>query len=97
MCPIPSIHSIIHIQVIGKLIFYIMIFAPLSMVLLIHPIRYINEKIMHKRYYNIVRRQYTDPEKVSVEQLKDIFPGKKWEDLYRITCYLENKNLHKDS
>ncbi len=89
---ITTMHITLNIQSILQFAFIIVMVAPLPILLLASPIRYVNEKITNKKYYYAVKRHFKNPATVSAEQLQDIFPNKKLDELHQIVYTLqENK------
>jgi hypothetical protein len=72
--------------------------APLPILLLSSPIQYVTGKIKFRKYYGIVKRSYSDPESVSKEQLRDLFPKLQSEELTHILyCLREGGSYEKNS
>ncbi len=90
-------HTTLTIQHLLQFAFIALISAPLPILLLSSPLQYINEKIQTKRYYNIVRKHHDNPACLSAEQLQDIFPNKKMNELNQIAYYLQEESTYKDN
>jgi hypothetical protein len=86
---ITTMHITLNIQSILQFAFIIVMVAPLPVLLLASPLSYINEKITNKKYYFIVKRHFENPAAVSAEQLQDIFPDKKLDELHQIAYTLQ--------
>jgi hypothetical protein len=89
-------HITLNIQTIIQYTFIALMAIPLPLLLLSSPLRYVRDKITNKRYYNIVRKHHENPSLVSAEQLRDIFPGKKSEELNQIVYSLQEANEYRD-
>jgi hypothetical protein len=87
-------HITLAIQNVLQLAFIILIAAPLPILLLTSPVQYLNEKITQKRYYRIVKKHFTNPYTVNVEQLKDIFPRMNPEKLDEIVSSLHEAGAY---
>jgi hypothetical protein len=92
-----AMHITLSIQHILQFAFIALISAPLPILLLSSPLQYINEKIQTRRYYNIVKKHFKNPATVSAEQLQDVFPNKKLNELHQIAYYLQEESSYKDN
>ena len=90
-------HITLNIQSILQFAFIAVMVAPLPILLLSSPIRYISEKISTKKYYFIVKRHFENPAAVSAEQLQDIFPDKKLDELHHIAYTLQENYSYKNN
>jgi hypothetical protein len=93
---IPHMHITLNIQHILQFAFIAVMVAPLPILLLASPLRYINEKITHKKYYIMVKRHFENPSMVSAEQLQDVFPNKKLDELHQIVYALQGESTYRD-
>ena len=90
-------HFTMNIQSILSAGFMILMAAPLPIIILSSPLGFIWEKIMHWRYYKIVKKHFERPELVSFTQLQRIFPNKVSKELNRIAYYLQEESSYKDN
>ncbi len=90
-----TMHITLIIQSILQFAFIIVMVAPLPILLLASPLSYLNEKITNKKYYFIVKRHFEDPASVSAEQLQDVFPNKKLDELHQIAYTLQANKAYK--
>jgi hypothetical protein len=81
-------HLTLNIQSILQFAFITIMVAPLPLLLLSSPIQYVTDKIKYRKYYSIVKRTYSDPESISKEQLRDLFPKLQTEELTHILFHL---------
>jgi hypothetical protein len=82
--------------VLGK-IFIVILALPLPIVALSHPIGWIHEKIMQRKYYAIVKQYCENPHAVSEKQLAEIFNDKHPKQIEKIAYYLMEENTYKDN
>jgi hypothetical protein len=94
---ITTMHITLNIQTILQFTFIAVMVAPLPILLLASPIGYIKEKITQKKYYIIVKRHFENPAMVSAEQLQDIFPNKKLDELHEIAYTLQEESSYRDN
>ncbi len=94
---IKDMHITLSIQHILQFAFIALIAAPLPILLLSTPLHWINDKIQHARYYRKVKKHFANPEIVSAEQLQDVFPNKKLNELHQIAYYLQEENSYRDN
>ena len=87
----------ITIQKILQFSFIALISLPLPILILYYPFLSIQEKIMQRRYYRKVKKHFDDPSRVSTEQLRDIFPNKKTDELNQIVYHLQEDNSYRDN
>lgn len=80
-----------------QFLFMALIALPLPILLLYHPFLHIQDRIMQRRYYKVVKKHFDNPSTVSAEQLSDIFPDKKMPELRHIAYQLQEDNDYKDS
>ncbi len=80
------------IQNLLPFIFIALIALPLPVLILYYPLHALYEKLMQRKYYNIVKKHIDDPFSVTEEQLIRIFPGKKTKELHKIADYLDGRN-----
>jgi hypothetical protein len=92
-----DMHITLSIQHILQYTFIALISAPLPILLLSSPLQWVNEKIQHKRYYRIVKKHFANPGTVSAEQLQDVFPDKKLNELHEIAYVLQDENSYRDN
>jgi hypothetical protein len=87
-------HITLTIQSILPYAFIALIAAPLPILLLSTPLQYINEKLQNRKHYNAVKKYYKNPEGISAEQLKDVFPDKKITELRQIAYLLQEESSY---
>jgi len=87
----------LHIQNFLQFAFIAVMFAPLPILLLSSPLSYVKEQVARKRYYSIVKRYFENPSTVSAEQLSDIFPNKKLNELHEIAYSLKGEKSFRDN
>ncbi len=72
-------------------VFFIAVMAfPLPLLLVYYPIHKVYLLAIKRLYYNIVKKHYANPHKVSEEQLYAIFPYKKPEQIQKIAEILQD-------
>jgi hypothetical protein len=89
-------HITLSIQTLLQYAFIALISAPLPILLLSSPLHYLTEKIQSKKHYNFVKKHFDNPSMVSAEQLQDLFPDKKLNELHQIVYNLQEKNTYTD-
>jgi hypothetical protein len=74
----------LNLKTYGKVIFSFALFAPLPLIILTYPIIYMREQRKNNLLFSAVKSKIKNLDKLSIDDLKGIFPGKNFNELLDI-------------